>query len=344
MEKISGEQFQELTRILRDPGNEGTCPVWPDSPAGTIQTRNPASPKRFWSPRAGGVFTVPASVSPNHLGLTDEESRKRVSSWIWEKNASADTLASGDEVEVPELTPVTIKEVSQRPLLSVEQRIDRALHAIGRPPSLLSTSTYTLFQAATECGTEFEETRWLINELKDAGFLKNLYRNSGSQLVLTLKGLNRLETGGEALASNTVFVAMWFGDEVTAAYDKGIAPAITETKYEPIRIDRKEHSDKIDDQIVAEIRRARFLVCDFTCGLLPDENGKAGQTAIARGGVYYEAGFAHGLGKKVIWTCREDLIDHIHFDLQQYACIPWVAGKETDLREKLATRIRAVIP
>ncbi len=35
----------------------------------------------------------------------------------------------------------------------------------------------------------------------------------------------------------------------------------------------------------------RFMIADFTGH---------------RGGVYFEAGFAHGLGIPVIWTCRED--------------------------------------
>ena len=46
-----------------------------------------------------------------------------------------------------------------------------------------------------------------------------------------------------------------------------------------MRIDRHEHVNKIDDEIIAEIRRARFVVADFTHG---DTGG--------RGSVYYEAG------------------------------------------------------
>ena len=346
MKKMSVERFRELRRMLQENGNEGVCPIWPDSPAGTIQTGDIVSPKRFWSPRAGGVFVIPADVLPNRIPITDDETRKRISSWIWEKNTSFAALDSGDEAEVPELTPATITEVSQRPLLSAEQRIDRGLHTIGRPPASLSDSlTLMLFQAATECGTDYDEALWLKKELTEAGFLRNLHQGLGlEQFVLTLKGLSRLETGGKALVANTVFVAMWFGDEVTVAYDSGIAPGIRDTGYKPIRIDRKEHSDRIDDQIIAEIRRARFLVCDFTCGLLPNKDDASGRIAVARGGVYYEAGFAHGLNKRAIFTCRNDLIDHLHFDLRQYNFIPWEVGKETDLRENLATRIRAVIP
>ena len=141
-----------------------------------------------------------------------------------------------------------------------------------------------------------------------------------------------------------VFVAMWFDEEVNNAYDSGIAPAIRNTGHEPVRIDHKKRSDRIDDQTIAEIRRVRFLVCDFTCGLLPDQDAESRQTAVPRGGVYYEAGFAHGLDKKVSWTCRKDLIAHVNFDVRRYNCISWESGKETDLRTKLASRIRAVIP
>ena len=352
MEVVSAKQFQELRAMLKARGNEVACPVWPESPAGTIQTGSPFEPKRFWSPRAGGVFTIPAGIPEGSVRVFDEEARKMVSSWIWEKNAALDVLGPEDEAEVPELTPHIISEVSQRQPLSVEQRIDRALRAIGRPPASLpctkpSESGYMLFQAAAEIGSDPLEFEWFRKELENAGFLDALRRIRNGfplNLVLTLKGLDRLETGGDALVSNTVFVAMWFGDEVKAAYDNGIEPAIRDAGYEPVRIDRKEHSDRIDDRIIAEIRRARFLVCDFTCGLLPDERSKSGKTAIARGGVYYEAGFAHGLDKRVIWTCRQDLIDHVHFDVRQYNLLPWEDGKEADLRDRLATRIRAVVP
>ena len=39
----------------------------------------------------------------------------------------------------------------------------------------------------------------------------------------------------------------------------GIEPAIIDAGYSPIRIDRKLDVRKIDDEIVAEIRRSLFL-------------------------------------------------------------------------------------
>ena len=81
-------------------------------------------------------------------------------------------------------------------------------------------------------------------------------------------------------------------------YEKAIEPGVRDAGYEALRIDRKEHNNKIDDEIIAEIRRSRFVIADFTHG----DQG-------VRGGVYYEAGFARGLGLEVISTCRQDLLD-----------------------------------
>ena len=61
-----------------------------------------------------------------------------------------------------------------------------------------------------------------------------------------------------------------------------------------------------------------------------------------RGGVYFEAGFAMGLGIPVIWTCRDTDINDLHFDTRQYNHIPWANPKE--LRVRLQNRIEATIP
>ena len=57
---------------------------------------------------------------------------------------------------------------------------------------------------------------------------------------------------------------MWFDLSMDEAYQNGIQPAIEDAGYEAVRIDRKDHNNKIDDEIIAEIRRSRFLVADFT--------------------------------------------------------------------------------
>jgi hypothetical protein len=57
-----------------------------------------------------------------------------------------------------------------------------------------------------------------------------------------------------------------------------------------------------------------------------------------RAGVYYEAGFAMGLGRKVIWCSRQDEIKNLHFDTNHKNHIPWTTPEE--LRERLYRGIR----
>jgi nucleoside 2-deoxyribosyltransferase len=91
-------------------------------------------------------------------------------------------------------------------------------------------------------------------------------------------------------------------------------------------VDRVEHIGKIDDEIIAQIRRSRFVVADFTGH---------------RAGVYFEAGFALGLNLPVIWSCRRDHIDELHFDIRQFNCIDWTEPAE--LTDRLWKRIEAVV-
>lgn len=149
-------------------------------------------------------------------------------------------------------------------------------------------------------------------------------------ITVPVRGLIALEEDIAAVESQTAFVAMWFAPDMTTAYDEGIAPAVEELGYRPVRIDRQEHNNKIDDEIIAEIRRARFVIADFSCG--PDG---------VRGGVYYEAGFAAGLGIPVIHMVRESDVGTLHFDTRQINHIVW--SDPTDLRQKLANRIGATL-
>ena len=67
---------------------------------------------------------------------------------------------------------------------------------------------------------------------------------------------------------------MWFTDEMIPVYDNGIRQDICDAGFEPMLIRNKEHINKIDDEIIAEIRRSAFMVTDFAspAKLLPSED------------------------------------------------------------------------
>ena len=126
---------------------------------------------------------------------------------------------------------------------------------------------------------------------------------------------------------------MWFSDEMRDVYDHGIAPGIRDAGFTPCRIDERRDANKIDDAIIAEIKGSRFVVADMTHG----HDG-------VRGSVYFEAGYASGLGRDMIYSCREDCLDKLPFDTRQYRHIVWKAPE--DLRTppaELAKTIRGRI-
>ena len=122
---------------------------------------------------------------------------------------------------------------------------------------------------------------------------------------------------------------MSFEPDLKPAYDLGIHPAVhDDCGIDDVRVDYVEHVENINDKILADIRRAQFVVADFT------HHPK---------GVYFEAGFALGLGKLVIWTCRHDEFkpDKVHFDTRPFNHIVWTSA--ADLRVRLTNRIRALV-
>ena len=188
--------------------------------------------------------------------------------------------------------------------------------------------------------------------------------NPQNNLSITAKGYQRLrEIQRPNRDSRQCFVAMWFTPEMNSVYEEAIKPAIefieegvSTPRFEAVKIDNIEHVNDINDEIIGQIRRSRFMVCDLTG---------------YRGGVYFEAGFAYGLGLDVIYTCRKDWTkeellknkdgievttlydgskneiqikkEGVHFDLAHRNRIEWSADNPNDLRLKLENRIKAII-
>ena len=149
--------------------------------------------------------------------------------------------------------------------------------------------------------------------------------NIDSHVRLTAKGWLRIDDLSKSIStSDSAFIAMWY-DPLTARFRESAIQAVSACGYKPAIVDDTEFNGFIMDEVITLIRQARFLIADLTC--MPEVYDKTTKRVIGgvRGGVYWEAGMAYGMGKQVIQTCKatEESKQRIHFDLDQYQTISW---------------------
>ena len=119
------------------------------------------------------------------------------------------------------------------------------------------------------------------------------------------------------------FIVMKMNDDsLELAYRDGILQALKVTNYDKRRIDDYVDGDKISPRILKEIRRSDVVIADLT-----DE----------RPNCYYEVGYAHALGKKVILSAKQGT--NVHFDLKDNNFIFWKST--SDLKDKLIIALQS---
>ena len=329
------------------------CAIWPDFDAKRTPTNDPDS-CCIESARAGGNYEISSEVAKLVEELKDDE-KIRLTTWLVDQRSLGDSM--------PKITKEIIEHIKTSRHLSVFERADRLLRFIEQNTEIIGNSisfleddredvnyhilknrlpepTKNTYLAYAWSGSiNWQELDHYFAYMTSRGWLKsraygeNPVRNANQvSVTVTIDGYSRIGDLETKIDSAQAFVAMWFSDETKTVYEEGIEPAIEDAGYKSVRIDLKPDANKLDDEIIGEIRRSLFLVSDMT-------HGKCG----ARGSVYYEAGFAYGLGKPVIYTCRKDMIKKIHFDTRQYAHILWEEEKLGEFRKQLCARILARI-
>lgn len=171
------------------------------------------------------------------------------------------------------------------------------------------------------------ELTWLVaNYLLELGYLR--IRADNGAYEITISGWQAITAAIDNTQSKMGFIAMSFASEFLPLYEEALHPGIFNAGYQPVRIDRVEHNNRIDDEIIANIRKSRFVVTDLSKN---------------RGGIYFEAGYALGLGLPVIWTVEHTALGEVHFDNRQYNFLTWERGKYDDLARRITNRIEATI-
>ncbi|MCF3500800.1 hypothetical protein [Stenotrophomonas geniculata] len=216
-----------------------------------------------------------------------------------------------ESIEGPELTSVMQKQNAL--LVDLSQRSKFPGEAIALPV----TASYVVDSSSAV------ELNYHIDSLRARGLLLR----TNSTPVISPGGWEYLDNLLRPAGGNRseFFVAMSFKEELRSAWVKGIQPGAADAGYAAKRVDSDIHNDRIDDRIMAGIRSSFAVIVDVTT-----------QNA----GAYFEAGFAMGLGRPVVWTVRSDDVQNLHFDTRQFMHIVW--KDEAELRVRLRDHLLAV--
>jgi len=164
-----------------------------------------------------------------------------------------------------------------------------------------------------EAETEF------FNSLADVNAVLKLVEASGGSAPVAAQATT---PDASKYRAGTAFIMMWMDQQHPELTDVADAVRSVFRSFEirAVRADDIEHEGLITERVLNEIRTSEFLFADLT-GMRPN--------------VYYEVGFAHALGKRVILFRQSGT--GIHFDLAGYNCPEYENLR--DLREKLTKRL-----
>jgi len=250
--------------------------------------------------------------------------------------------------EIAELNSDTLKNVEDAlPSYKVSEKQMLLLRAIERKTSFPGQAVELVFDfdypLAWTSGPE--EFLYMLRSLGERGLIRSAsggldigvgnrsYKGPDgiyhevSALQITAGGWAILDDRARsAIISDQAFVAMSFSADLQSAWTSGMRPALKAAGYRPYRVDSEPHIERIDSKIIAEIKNSRFVVADVTH---------------QRPGVYFEAGYALGLGLPVFWSVRSDDLSNVHFDTRQYNHVVW--NNEQHLADQLCSFVVAVV-
>jgi len=200
--------------------------------------------------------------------------------------------------------------------------------------------------ARTEAGARFIAMSLVENHLlqheqftsKNPDLIRNHLEDAESiGYTLTFDGWKRLEELKRgSYDSRKAFMAMKYGDAWVDDFFRGhLKPAAAAAGFDLVRLDENARARLIDDRLRVEIQTSKFLVADLTHG---------------NNGAYWEAGYAEGLGRPVIYTCREDVFNDkekskaTHFDTNHHLTVLWRPDDMAGAASRLKDTIRATLP
>ena len=212
---------------------------------------------------------------------------------------------------------------------------DKVKESVGNPIDRLDDFAESIGAPSKESANR------LLKELRDKGIVRmsQLARVLGDETThdgttfvnvdLTLDGWNQYDAEKRRqLDGNYGFIAMEFDDPVLSPFVEDVVkPAVKErVGYDLVDMNDAGRAGVIDNIMRERIRNAAFAIVDLT-----HDNS----------GAYWEAGYAEGVGKPVIYICEKEKFktDGTHFDTNHCTTILWSRDDDKGFCEKLTAII-----
>lgn len=304
---------------------QGLCPVCGSGLEGMVENPHRRDGNWYNCHNCGCYF-----CSGTALALLESEPeiiKAALSHMIWRKRSSGQDVSIGREELI---------QACKMEFPDPEEQMDNLILFLGNEQYAEISKQFELqFQDLRAKLGSFtsHDAKYVVLEAFERGLLKGTPAQSMAIASLSFDGwryFRELERGHTK--STHAFMAMPFGHpELTAFVDTCFRPAVAETGFTLKRLDDAPEAGVIDNRMRVEIRQSKFVIADLT-----NENR----------GAYWEAGFAEGLGKPVIYTCEKSYFDanKTHFDTNHCTTVIWDAAEPEKAAEELKATIRNTFP
>jgi len=256
-----------------------------------------------------------------------------LSHWIRTKNESMPSFGHPKRIL---LKKDVVENIVKQPPPKPSEQADKFVLWLGNsknPPGELiwvqADTHQSIMGAITSNGFEY-----VINHLLREGILEGQNHEFGrASVMLSFEGwqyYEKLKRG--ATESRKAFMAMKYGEEeLDRIVNDFFRDAVKQTGFDLFLLYERPKAGLIDNRLRVEIQTSRFLIADLT-----HKNP----------GAYWEAGYAEGLGKPVIYTCEQKKFKKFktHFDTNHHLTILWDEKNPDEAAKQLKATIRATLP
>jgi nucleoside 2-deoxyribosyltransferase len=295
-----------------------------------------------WGLEGNDAPGEPRIVALKELGPRAEATLKRLHSekpkWFHDAlcNAAWRITRGSGSIQLTEELLETLRDAKFAPLFEQANNLILFIGEQGGDPAVPVSKENS--EWANIVGASPPGVLYLFEVCESMGWIQYNIGSAGKDEVrLTFEGWHRFDNLQRMQVQSRIgFMAMQFNvAEINVAYEQCFKKAAEDAGFGLRILTEGQGAGLIDDQLRVAIRAAKFLVADVSTG---------------NRGAYWEAGFAEGLGRPVIYTCKEEVFNdrnhqhHPHFDTNHMNTVLWTPNNFHQARRRLTATLRNTFP